>query len=89
MVFLLPRTTDPLIALKSIVEQNPRAAPENCYHFSSPARMTIARSTIEKTDHRHRWLLRAHRQRPRRCRAADQRDERAAPCMSGKEHCEG
>src|SRR5262249_35055141 len=31
----------------------------------------------EETDHRH-WLLRACRERPRRCRAAEQRDERAA-----------
>src|SRR5215813_7953537 len=33
-------------------------------------------------------LLRARRERPRRRRAAEQRDERAPPCMSGKEHCE-
>jgi hypothetical protein len=25
---------------------------------------------VDKTDHRHRWLLRARRERPRRCRAA-------------------
>jgi len=34
-------------------------------------------------------LLRARRERPRRRRAAQQRDELAASCMSGKEHCEG
>src|SRR5262244_2463051 len=34
-------------------------------------------------------LLRPRRERPRRRRAAEQRDERAPPCMSGKEHCEG
>ena len=33
-------------------------------------------------------LLRARRERPRR-RAAEQRNELAPPCMSGKEHCEG
>src|SRR5262245_47022354 len=33
-------------------------------------------------------LLRARRKRPRR-RAAEQRDELAASCMSRKEHCEG
>jgi hypothetical protein len=33
--------------------------------------------------------LRGRRERPRGYRAAEQRDERAAPCMSGKEHCEG
>ena len=29
------------------------------------------------------------RERPRCRRTAEQRDELAAPCMSGKEHCEG
>jgi hypothetical protein len=41
--------------------------------------------------HRHRHfgrLLRARSERPRRRRAAEQRDELAPPCMSGKEHCE-
>jgi hypothetical protein len=33
--------------------------------------------------------LRAHRQRPHGCRATEQRDELAALCMTGKEHCEG
>jgi hypothetical protein len=33
-------------------------------------------------------LLRARRERPRRG-SAKQSDELAAPCMSGKEHCEG
>ena len=34
---------------------------------------------MEKPDHRHRRLLRARRERPRSCRATEQRDERAAP----------
>jgi len=34
-------------------------------------------------------LLRARRERPRRCCATEQRDELAAPCMSGKQHSEG
>ena len=34
-------------------------------------------------------LLRPRRERPRQGRTAEQRDELAAPCMSGKEHCEG
>jgi hypothetical protein len=34
-------------------------------------------------------LLCVRRQRPRSRRAAEERDELAAPCMSGKEHCEG
>jgi hypothetical protein len=33
--------------------------------------------TEKESNHRHCWLLRAHRERPRRCRAAEQRDERA------------
>jgi len=34
-------------------------------------------------------LLRARSERPRHCRAAEQRDELAPSCMSRKEHCEG
>src|SRR5262245_36931137 len=34
---------------------------------------------MQKTDHRHRRLLRACRDRPRGCRAAEKRDELAAP----------
>jgi hypothetical protein len=30
---------------------------------------------VEKPDHRHRWLLRPARERPRGCRAAEQRLE--------------
>src|SRR5262245_31638947 len=37
------------------------------------------RRTAEETDHRHRRLLRARRERPRCCRAADERDELAPP----------
>jgi hypothetical protein len=32
----------------------------------------------QRRDDEHRWLLRTHRQRPRRRRAAEQRDELAA-----------
>jgi hypothetical protein len=37
-----------------------------------------ARSGTKKSDHRHRRLLRPRRERPRRRRAAEQRDELAA-----------
>src|SRR5262249_61603759 len=37
----------------------------------------VRRSGIDERDDRHRWLLRADRQRPRRCSAAEQRDELA------------
>jgi|SRR5215475_1182080 len=35
----------------------------------------IWRAVVEKPNHRHRWLLRARRERPRRSRAAEKRDE--------------
>src|SRR5947208_3442132 len=34
---------------------------------------------MDKPDHRHRWLLRARRERPRDRRAAEQRDELSPP----------
>src|SRR5215831_7808730 len=39
---------------------------------------TIGRRAAEEPDHRHRLLLGARRERPRDCRAAEQRDELAA-----------
>jgi chorismate mutase len=33
------------------------------------------RGAAEESDHRHCWLLRPRRERPRYCRAAEQRDE--------------
>jgi len=53
------------------------------------ARGAIERTTADKADNGHGRLLRARRQRPRSRGAAEERDEGAAPCMSGKEHCEG
>ena len=50
---------------------------------------TIRRFAVEPSDHRYSRLLRAGRKRPGDGRAAEQRDELAAPCMSRKEHCEG
>src|SRR5262249_19592116 len=46
------------------------------------------RPAAEDSDPRHRRLLRARRERPRRG-SAEKRDELAPPCMSRKEHCEG
>src|SRR5262249_29906980 len=41
-------------------------------------RQPVRRPAVEKSDHRHRRLLRARRERPRRRRAAEQCDERAS-----------
>ena len=41
-----------------------------------------SRSGIEETDHRHSRLLRARRVRPRRRRAAEQRDELASMSLA-------
>src|SRR5262245_2630571 len=50
--------------------------------------VSVLRRAVEKANHRHGWLA-ARRERPCGRRAAEQRDELAASCMSGKEHCEG
>src|SRR5262249_47406376 len=42
------------------------------------ARGGIGRPNADEADDRHRWLLRARRERPRRRRAANERDELAA-----------
>src|SRR5262249_7875924 len=42
----------------------------------------IERPTADKADHWQRWLLRARRERPGGCRAADKRDELAAGAHS-------
>jgi hypothetical protein len=41
-------------------------------------REALGRSTVKKSDHRQRMLLRKRRERPRRC-AAQKRDELAPP----------
>jgi len=38
----------------------------------------LCRWAAEEPDHRHRWLLRTRRERPRERRCAEQRDELAA-----------
>src|SRR5262245_47279341 len=45
---------------------------------SRKARQSIRRPAIDEPHHRHRWLLRARRERPRSGSAAEQRDELAA-----------
>src|SRR5262249_41019852 len=44
----------------------------------------VERTGTQETNHWHRRLLRARRERPCGHGAAEQRDERAASCMSGK-----
>src|SRR5262249_28967879 len=51
-------------------------------------RISLRRLAVEKPDHRQRRLLGARRERPNRGCAAEQRDELAALCMSGKQHSE-
>src|SRR5262249_10312513 len=48
----------------------------------------IELSAGKQADQLHAGLLRPCRERPRDCRAAEQRDELAPPCMTGKEHTE-
>jgi hypothetical protein len=45
---------------------------------TQPVRTAVRRCDVEEPDHRHRRLLRPRRERPRRNRAAEQRDELAA-----------
>jgi hypothetical protein len=49
---------------------------------SQEVRESFARSTVEEPDHRHRRLLRARRERPRGCRAAEQRDDQRLSRLS-------
>src|SRR5262245_32077817 len=51
-----------------------QALAERCEERLKPVR----RRAVEKPDHRHRRLLRPRRERPCRCRTAEQRDELAA-----------
>src|SRR5207248_7620644 len=50
------------------------ALPERSHEFGPLG----GRGGVKESDHRHRRLLRARRERPRGCRAAEQRDELAA-----------
>jgi hypothetical protein len=52
------------------------ASPTRTSSTSSSAVNPFANSAVEESNHRHRRLLHARRKRPR-CRAAEQRDERA------------
>src|SRR5439155_9388418 len=52
-----------------------QAAAEGGHHGCPRA----GRLPVEKPDHRHHRLLRACRERPRDCRAADEREELAPP----------
>src|SRR5262249_37002144 len=58
-----------------------QSPPKGCDHRHE----CIACSTIEKTDHRHCWLLRARRKGPRR-RAAEQREELASLIKKLRRH---
>jgi len=60
-------------------------APVKCGH-GLPG--VTGRFAIEESNNRHFRLLRTRRERPRRHRAAEQHDELAPLCMSGKQHSE-
>ena len=64
-------------SLRSGLRHSP-LPPRPCRKAATSA-PTAGRPAAEKPDHRHRRLLRARRERPRRRRAAEQRDELAAP----------
>ncbi len=82
-----PAVVDPYIAafapaqfLQRLQERDP----------TGPRFRIVLGQVHEHTDAPHPLdRLRARRQRPRGRRAAEQRDELAAPCMSGKQHSEG
>ena len=44
---------------------------------SGVPRGVLGRSAVDDADNRHRWLLRARRERPRRCCTSDERDDLA------------
>jgi hypothetical protein len=70
-------TLDESLSLATVmVSRSSRSALSEEAGRSTPMRRALA-------------LLRTRRERPRHSRAADQRDEVAAPCMSGKQHSEG
>ena len=87
------RSLRPSAQRYSIATVRPSIQPSSrsrCTKAASPWASGRSRGSRPRT----RWsaasrLLRACRQRPRGRRAAEQRDELAPPCMSGKEHCEG
>jgi len=57
--------------------------------FNGLATRTIPRSASETRSPASPAAARAQRERPRGRRTAEQRDELAPPCMSGKQHFEG
>ena len=66
----------------AVLDRDVLALDEACFlqalaECSHAVRLAGERSTAEKPHHRHRRLLRARRERPRRRRAAEQRDELA------------
>jgi hypothetical protein len=52
-------------------------------------RHRLRRSGVEEPNHRYCWLLRPRHPWAGNPGAAEQGDELAALCMSGKQHCEG
>src|SRR5262249_45086911 len=61
--------------IPSFIETNLAESSAECGHLS--VRLSLG-NRAKKADHRHRRLLRAGRERPSGCRAAEKRDELAA-----------
>src|SRR5262249_19111184 len=71
------RNASPILNWPEAQVQNDRWAFRSPHRPAIVTTESIRRRTVEEPDHRHRRLLRARRERPRR-RAGEQRDELAA-----------
>src|SRR5262249_45790410 len=72
-------TLGPAVFNRHVVALDVPALLETLAKCGEHVRKRIGRCLVEKSDHRHCRLLRARRERPCGSRAAEQRDERAAP----------
>src|SRR5215831_6598455 len=77
----------PAIFDREIAAVDPAEIAHSLHEGGGPLALRRRAARSEQSDGRHLRLLRARRERPRG-RAAEQRDELAALCMTGKEHRE-
>jgi hypothetical protein len=76
-----------MLAMTAPLVSVPTTTSTRCAMRERPTTLREARERFGNVPQKRIAILR--RERPRRCRAAEQRDELAPPCMSRKEHCEG